>query len=94
MRLTFHISQMPNVICETNMERDFIFSKNGLLECYIVRRDESWWADGHELASRTQRQKSRDFLNVKLAGAAPAYLLLIVRWSTRYPLQSPSFTFA
>ena len=30
MRLTFHISQMPNVICETNMKRDFIFSKNGL----------------------------------------------------------------
>ena len=33
MRLTFHISQMPNVICETNMKRDFIFSKNGLQGC-------------------------------------------------------------
>ena len=36
MRLTFHISQMPNVICETNMKRDFIFSKNGLQEAQIA----------------------------------------------------------
>ena len=28
MRITFHVSQMPNVICETNMKREFKFSKN------------------------------------------------------------------
>ena len=44
MRLTFHISQMPNVICETNMKRDFNFSKNDPLdlltckECILARQ--------------------------------------------------------
>ena len=28
MRITFHVSHMPNVICETNMKREFKFSKN------------------------------------------------------------------
>ena len=28
MRITFHVSHMPNVICETNMKRESKFSKN------------------------------------------------------------------
>ena len=33
MRITFHNSQMPNVICETNMMCEFNFWKNALLAC-------------------------------------------------------------
>ena len=28
MRITFHVTQMPNVICEKNMKHEFNFSKN------------------------------------------------------------------
>ena len=37
MRITFHVSQMPNVICETNMKREFKFSKNVLLQMLFGR---------------------------------------------------------
>ena len=46
MRITFHISQMPNVICETNMKREFKFSKNLPLQRDMGNEDDSPGREG------------------------------------------------
>ena len=42
MRITFHISQMTNVICETNMKREFKFSKNVPQHTLFVSGPKAW----------------------------------------------------
>ena len=53
MRTTFHVYQMPNVICETNMKREFNFWKNALLHVRSEKGQESWV--NHAETQRTGR---------------------------------------